>query len=103
MVGLTLIINAGIFEATPSYISLRPYPEWAFGVGFWVVSALQMLSRREFMRRSSLLLSAAYWLFWSAFIYISTHAVNTGSAVYLGISLLTFYEFYLEISNRRTL
>ncbi len=103
LLGLTLIVNPGIFEASPGYLSLRPYPEWCFGLTFWSLSAFQMLSRRGWARCSSLLLAAALWLFWSAFIYISTKAINTGSACYLGISLLTFYEFYLEIRGRGSL
>lgn len=98
--GLTLLLNPSIFEASPSYMALRPYPEWAFGLTFWSISAFQMLSKRGWARRSSLLMGAAQWLFWSVFIYISTKSISTGTAVYLGISMLTFYEFYLEIRER---
>ena len=99
-VGLPLIINPSTFEATPSYIALRPYPEWAFGIIFWVLSAFQMLSKRGWPRHSSLLLAAGQWLFWSTFIFISTKAINTGSSCYFGVALLTFYEFYREIRER---
>lgn len=103
LVGLTLVINARIFEATPSYTALRPYPEWFFGAIFWTISVLLMIGKRGLVRFSSLLLSATQWLFWSAFIYISTETINTGSACYLGVSLLTFYEFYREVRGRRSL
>ena len=99
-VGLALLLNQDIFEVTPSYIALRPYPEWAFGLFFWVVGLWQILSKRGFSRRSSLVVAAIQWLFWSFFITISAKTINTGSASYLGISLLTFYEFYRETRNR---
>lgn len=99
-VGLPLIINPDTFEGTPSYIALRPYPEWAFGLVFWVLSAFQMLSKRGWARRSSLLFSAGQWVFWSTFIFISTKTINTGNSCYFGVALLTFYEFYREIRER---
>jgi len=99
--GLALLLNQDVFNATPSYIALRPYPEWAFGLFFWVMGLWQILSKRGFPRRSSLIIAGMQWLFWSIFIAISTKAINTGSAVYLGISLLTFYEFYRETRDKK--